>query len=73
MKFVVTVKPGSKTDEIVMNGADLLVKTKAPAREGKANLAVVQIIAAHFKVPRSAVRIISGLHSKKKIIEVGQI
>jgi hypothetical protein len=37
---------------------------------GKANLELVKKLAKHFKVPSSQVKIISGLKSRRKIVEV---
>ena len=43
--------------------------TSRPER-GKANLELVKKIAAYFNVSSSQVRIISGLKSRRKIIEI---
>ena len=71
MKYSVSVKPHAKKDEVVLSGNALVVRTKAPAREGRANLAVIGLIADYFKVPRSAVRLVSGARGRNKIVEVG--
>lgn len=49
---------------------DLVVWVKAEAKEGKANEAVVKALAAHFKVAKSRVRLISGARSKTKLFEI---
>ena len=71
MKVLIRVKPNSKTEEIVQEGDKLLVKVHEQPREGKANRAVIKILAQHFGVPMSQIRILSGLRSKNKIIELG--
>lgn len=38
--------------------------------DGKANEAVVRVLAEHFKVPKSRVRIIAGHTSREKIVEI---
>jgi uncharacterized protein (TIGR00251 family) len=70
MKIQVRVKPNSKTQEVSQEGNSFAVKVKEPAREGRANQAVIKLLAEHFGVPKSQVRILSGLTSKNKVIEV---
>jgi uncharacterized protein (TIGR00251 family) len=70
MKIQVKVKPNSKTQEVSQEGNSFAVKVKEPAREGKANLAVIKLLAEHFGVPKSQVSIVSGLRSRTKVIEV---
>ena len=70
MKFIAKVKADAKLDEVSREGNTLLIKIKAPAREGKANKAVIKLLSDHFNVPQSAINIKSGLSSKNKVIEV---
>jgi uncharacterized protein (TIGR00251 family) len=70
MKIQVKVKPNSKTEEVIRDGEVYTVRVKEPPKEGKANRAVVKLLAEHFNVPRSAVTIISGLNSRTKVIEI---
>ena len=72
MKIRVKVKPNSKTEELSQEGESFLVKVKEPPKEGKANQAVVRLLAEHFGVPHSQVRILSGFTSRNKVIEVGK-
>lgn len=64
----VVVKPSSKKGSLVQPGLDgsLLVYVREPAIEGKANQAVVKLLAEYYGVSKSRVKIISGLTSKKK-------
>lgn len=73
MKIVIRVKPNSKTEKIEKSGESLTVYVKEPARENKANLAVINLLAQYFKVPKSQILIVSGLKSKQKVVEVGTI
>ena len=50
--------------------AGLVVRTHARAHDGEANKAVVKLLAKHFGVAKSCVRIISGATSKHKTIEI---
>jgi uncharacterized protein (TIGR00251 family) len=70
MKIRVKVKSGSKTEELGREGNSFIVKVKEPPREGRANQAVIKLLAEHFSVPKSHIRILSGFKSRNKVIEV---
>ncbi|TEU17411.1 MAG: DUF167 domain-containing protein [Dehalococcoidia bacterium] len=72
MKIQVKVKPGSKTEELSREGDSFIVQGQEPPREGKANQAVIKLLAEHFGVPQSRVRILSGFGSRNKVIEVAE-
>jgi uncharacterized protein (TIGR00251 family) len=70
MKIRVKVKPNSRTEEVNQEGDSFIVKVKEPPKEGKANQAVIKLLAEHFGVPQSHVRILSGFKSRNKVVEV---
>ena len=70
MKLSVKVMPHSPKEEITKQGDVYTVRVREAPVEGKANEAVVRLIAERFKVPKSAVKIVSGLTSRNKIIEI---
>jgi len=70
MKIHVKVKPSSKTEELSREGDSFIVKVKEPPKEGKANQAVIKLLAGHFGVPHSQVRILSGFRNRNKVVEV---
>jgi uncharacterized protein (TIGR00251 family) len=70
MKIQVRVKPRSRTEELSREGDSYIVKVKEPAREGKANQAVIKLLAEHFSVPKSQIRILRGFRSRNKVIEI---
>jgi uncharacterized protein (TIGR00251 family) len=70
MKIQVKVKPNSRTEEVSQGGDSFIIKVKEPPKEGKANQAVIKLLAKHFGVPQSRVRILSGFRSKNKVIEI---
>jgi len=72
MKIQVKVKPNSTTEEVSQEGDSFIVKVKEPPKEGKANQAVIKLLAEHFGVPRSHVRILSGFKSKNKVVEIAE-
>ena len=70
MKIQVKVKPSSKTEELSREGDSFMVKVKEPPKEGKANQVVIRLLAEHFGVSQSQVRILSGFRSRNKVVEV---
>ena len=72
MKIQVKAKPNSRTEEVSQEGDSFVVKVKEPPMEGKANQAVVKLLAEHFGVRQSQVRILSGFRSRNKVIEIAE-
>jgi uncharacterized protein (TIGR00251 family) len=71
MKIQVRVKPNSRTEEVGQESGSFIVRVKDLPKEGKANQAVIRLLAEHyFGVSKSQVRIVSGLTSRTKVIEV---
>ena len=71
MRFDVLVKTGSKKNEVIEGPeGELIVRTTVRAHDGEANKAIIQILAKHFKVGKTRVKIVSGEKSKRKIIEI---
>ena len=70
MKVRVKVIPNSKTEEVVKEGDGFVVRVKEPAKEGKANRAVIKLLADHFKVAQSSIIILSGFKNRNKVVEV---
>lgn len=71
MKLQITLKPNAKQEKVEkISATEFRVAVKAPPLEGKANLALVKLLAKYFQVPQSSIRIISGLKSKRKLVEV---
>ncbi len=71
MKIFIKANPNAKEEKIRrIDEAHFEVWVKEPPRAGKANQAIVRLLAEHFHVPISRVSITSGFTSKNKIIEV---
>jgi uncharacterized protein (TIGR00251 family) len=66
------VTPNSKKEEVTRQGDTFLVRVKEPAREGKANVAVIKALAGYFGVAKSQVSILSGFTSRNKTIEISK-
>jgi uncharacterized protein YggU (UPF0235/DUF167 family) len=69
---VVRVKPGSRKGPLVEVGDDGALTVYVPERavEGKANEAVVKVLAKHLGVSRSRVELVSGVTSRVKRFRV---
>jgi uncharacterized protein len=70
MKIRVRVRPNSSREEVTPEGDLFIVKVKEPPLEGRANRAVIRLLAEHFGVPTSQVSILSGLRGKDKVVEI---
>lgn len=71
MRVSVWVKPGSKKGPLVESeDSGLVVYVQQRAVDGQANEGVIELIAKHFNVKSSAVSIVSGFTSRRKIIEI---
>jgi uncharacterized protein YggU (UPF0235/DUF167 family) len=69
---VVRVKPGSRKGPLVEADADGELTVYVPERavDGKANEAVVKLLAKHLGVPRSRLQLVSGATAKIKRFRV---
>ena len=70
MKINVKVFTRSAKEEVVQKPDGYTVRVRAAPQDGKANEAVIRLLARHFGVTRSAVRIASGLTARNKIVEI---
>ena len=71
MRIWVTVKSRSAKNEIqkIAEG-EYKIWVTAPPVSGKANEAVIFLVADHFQVAKSLVSILSGASSSRKLIEI---
>ncbi|HEY4484561.1 MAG TPA: DUF167 domain-containing protein [Candidatus Paceibacterota bacterium] len=71
MKISVKVKTGSKKEEVnKIDDRNFEIRTKSLPIEGKANSAVIKILADYLDIPRSRIKILRGQKSKSKILEI---
>lgn len=65
------VQPGASRSEFAgRHGERIKVRLAARAVDGKANEALIAFLSVHFNVPRRNVRILSGLKSRQKRVEI---
>ena len=72
MKISAKIKPNSRHREEVIANDDgsLTIYTKAPAIEGRANLAAVKLVAKYYGVTSSRVKLVRGVTSRNKMFEI---
>lgn len=71
LRLLVKVVPGAGREEVAgWVGERLKLRVTAPPEKGKANAAVVALLAETLGVPRARVRIASGVSSPLKTVEV---
>ena len=70
MRINVKVIVQAKKSLIKEAGGIFKVYLNAPAVDGKANKALIEFLAEHFSVKKSAVEIIKGLKSRNKTINI---
>lgn len=70
MKLNIRVIPKAKHNKVVVEPDRLKVYLTAPPVEGKANEALIEFLAEHLKVKRSQIKILRGLKSRDKVIEI---
>jgi uncharacterized protein (TIGR00251 family) len=67
----VKVQPRSRKQEITRLGAnEYRIRVTSPPSRGEANKAVCKLIAAHWNIPLSRVKIISGHKSRNKVVSI---
>ncbi|MGQ9678100.1 MAG: DUF167 domain-containing protein [bacterium] len=67
----VFVKPGSQNDSVIHNpDASLTVTVRASPTEGKANYAVITVLADFLRIPKSKIRLVRGHKSRWKLFEI---
>ena len=70
MIYEVRVIPKAKQHSVTLEGNKIKVKVHSPPEKGKANDEVIELLAEHFKVKKSKVRILKGETSRDKLIEI---
>lgn len=70
----VKVKPNAKQQKITeQEDGSLIIHLKSPPIDGKANEELIKLLAEKLNVPKSYIRIKSGLTSRQKLVEIDDI
>jgi uncharacterized protein (TIGR00251 family) len=71
LRLTVKVKPSAKKEGVSVNANGMLkVAVAAPPEKGKANERLTELLAEHFGVAKSRIKIVSGHTSRSKVVEV---
>lgn len=72
MKIFVRVIPNARADSIEKIGEGrFIVRLKEPARENRANLALLELVSDYLRVPKREITIVSGARARDKILKIG--
>lgn len=70
-RIYVKVSPKSSRNEVVqVSDGEYKVKLTAAPVDGKANEALVAILAKYFSVAKSCIKIVGGKSAKTKIVDI---
>ena len=68
----VSVKPRAKKESVTrISASEYQVTVKAPPHDGKANLAVINLLSEYFAVPKSQIKIVHGHTARRKVLAIG--
>jgi len=72
MKIKIRVLPRSSQNSIVgtMSDGTLKIKLTSAPVDGEANKQLLEILSKHFGVSKSKIKLVYGMASKNKIIEI---
>jgi hypothetical protein len=71
VKIFIKAKPLSKEERLEkIDEINFIVAVKEPPVQGKANRAIIKVLADYFKIAPSRVRLISGFSAKQKTFEI---
>ena len=71
MRIKVKVKPNAGINKLKEISPDFFeARVTVPPEKGKANQRVIELLAKHLKIPKSAVKLISGQTFKEKVFEI---
>ena len=69
--ITIKVKPGSRVSLLAPSESGAwLAQLKSPPVDGKANEELVTLVARHFRCPKSAVSIKSGVSGRTKLVRI---
>jgi len=73
MKIFIKVKPSSRNVEIKkISETNFFVAVREPPVRGRANRAVINVLAEYFKISKSQIRLALGATGKNKIFEINE-
>jgi uncharacterized protein YggU (UPF0235/DUF167 family) len=73
MYVKVVVTPGARKEDVEEKEETFRISVREPASGNHANTRVRELLAMRFQVPLSKVRILTGHHSRVKLISISSI
>jgi len=71
MQIKIKVKTKAKQEKVVKTGdGDFEIHVKQTPEKGKANIAVIKLLAKYFKIPQNNIKILAGKTNSRKIAEI---
>jgi len=71
MRIFVSAKPASRENKIEIIGKNRYrVYVKEPAVKGRANAAIIELLAHYFSTSKSSIKIVQGAFTGEKIIDI---
>lgn len=68
--YIKVISRSSKNEVIKISEGEYKVKLTAPPVDGKANELLIELLSEHFDVAKSAISIIGGKSTHRKIVDV---
>ena len=69
-RLALRVTPGARIETVAIEDGRLVVKVRAKPEDGKANAAVIALVARALGVPPSAIDLLRGATSREKLLRV---
>ncbi|MHA2391490.1 MAG: DUF167 domain-containing protein [Promethearchaeota archaeon] len=66
----VKLKPNSKKVRIIESDDFLIIQVRSKAIQNKANIELINLLKKKLKIPSSEIKILSGLKSPNKIVQI---
>ena len=70
-RLAVRVTPGARTEALEITGGKLIARVRAKPEDGKANAAVVDLVARGLGLAPSRLSLLRGATSRLKLLQIG--
>ena len=69
-RLALRVTPGARTESLALENGRLLVKVRAKPEDGKANAAVLDLLAGALGIATSRLRLLRGATGRDKLVQI---
>lgn len=69
-RLALRVTPGARVESVELGAGVLLVKVRTKPEDGKANAAVLQVVAAALGIATSRLRLLRGATGRDKLVQL---